>query len=60
MGRAVCILPLDMTPEQLAKALLQPVKSVQDESKRVNPMVFQGTSTPDICGSICLGSPLAE
>ena len=24
MGRAVCIPPLDMTPEQLAKALLRP------------------------------------
>lgn len=34
MGRAVSIPPLDMTPEQLAKALLRPVKQVLDEPEK--------------------------
>ena len=33
MGRAVSIPPLNMTPEQLAQALLRPVKPVQDDSE---------------------------
>ena len=31
-GKAVCIPPLDITPEQLAKALLRPVRRVQEKS----------------------------
>ena len=32
MGRAVAIPPLDMTPEELAQALLRPIKPVRGVS----------------------------
>ena len=42
MGRAASIPPLDMTPEQLAKALLRPVNQVQENLEdAVRPKAVQ-------------------
>ena len=52
MGRAVSIPPLDMTPEQLAKALLRSVRQAQDDSEKPDRQKLSGASDGDVQDSI--------